>query len=92
MSTQFDGPRQRGQEPETPLAQLPDWGLDIMRGLYGPDTIDAECARQRRTRTHLAGADSIETDDPVRPLSPLEAELVAADALGALVLRFLRRR
>ncbi|NDK87979.1 hypothetical protein GYA93_00050 [Gordonia desulfuricans] len=69
---------------EMQLADYPEWGLDIMRGLYGCDAVEAECARGRRRRpVHC---------EPVPPLSPLQAELEALDAVGELVVSFVRRR
>ncbi len=39
MGSLFDGDRQRRRSHELPLAEYPEWGLDILRGLYGPETI-----------------------------------------------------
>ncbi|MFT4043812.1 MAG: hypothetical protein QM673_11690 [Gordonia sp. (in: high G+C Gram-positive bacteria)] len=54
MGTQFDGDRQRGRNRELSLAEYPVWGLDIMRGLYGPETIDRALA-QSSERRHRSG-------------------------------------
>ncbi|WP_239582126.1 hypothetical protein RVF83_23270 [Gordonia rubripertincta] len=38
MSTRFDG-RRGSRHDDLPLAGLPGWGLEMMMGLYGPETI-----------------------------------------------------
>ncbi|MGC4933060.1 hypothetical protein ACLQ3C_05200 [Gordonia sp. DT30] len=92
MTTQFRGPRHRGRGEELSLADFPEWALDIMYGLYGPQTVDAERERQCRTRPVRTRYDVvIDGDDLDRPISQLEAELIAADALGTFLLRLLRR-
>ncbi|MFT4126840.1 MAG: hypothetical protein QM662_11490 [Gordonia sp. (in: high G+C Gram-positive bacteria)] len=86
MSTAFDGNR-GGAAGELSLSEFPEWGLAIMRGLYGSETIDAACARDAERR-HWARADDAE---PI-PLSPLQAELEAMDALADYLVRLVRRR
>ncbi|MEP9393340.1 hypothetical protein ABLE92_08270 [Gordonia sp. VNQ95] len=87
MGTYFRGVRQsRGAHMD--LHDFPEWGLDIMRGLYGPDTVAAECERGRaRTRPEPPPA-----DPPEPAITALEAELLAFDALGAFFMRLVRRR
>lgn len=49
MSTPFGGFRHRGRNRELPLAEYPEWGLDILRGLYGSETVDGVLAKQAST-------------------------------------------
>lgn len=49
MGTPFGGFRHRGRNRELPLAEYPEWGLDILRGLYGSDTVDSVLAEQAST-------------------------------------------
>ncbi|GAA1480826.1 hypothetical protein GCM10009624_12660 [Gordonia sinesedis] len=44
MSTPLRGARHRGRGDELPLSEFPAWGLEIMMGLYGPETIKQACA------------------------------------------------
>ncbi|MEE3852847.1 hypothetical protein VZC37_21085 [Gordonia sp. LSe1-13] len=63
MSAPFGGrQRRRGHEPT--LSELPAWGLEIMMGLYGPDTIERACAEEA-TRTPAVGSD-LADENPVR--------------------------
>lgn len=87
MSTGFDATGHRGRQRETPLSELPDWGLDIMRGLYGQHTIDEQWGREMSRRPVAPSPH----DEPP-PLSPLQAELEALDAIGSFLLRLVRRR
>lgn len=88
MSTPFEGVRRTGRCPEVALEDYPEWGLDVMRGLYGPATIDTACARRRARRRPMPPS----ADEEPRPLTALEAELVAVDALGTILMRLVRRR
>ncbi|MEE4021847.1 hypothetical protein V1Y59_02060 [Gordonia sp. PKS22-38] len=45
MNAPFGG-RQRRRAHEPTLSELPAWGLEIMMGLYGPDTIERACAEE----------------------------------------------
>ncbi|MFE0750508.1 hypothetical protein [Gordonia sp. NPDC058843] len=45
MTTRFDG-RRRSRHDDLPLAGLPAWGLEMMMGLYGPETIRRACAEE----------------------------------------------
>ncbi|WP_208617905.1 hypothetical protein [Gordonia lacunae] len=45
MTTRFDG-RRRSRHDDLPLAGLPAWGLEMMMGLYGPETIRRVCAEE----------------------------------------------
>lgn len=47
MSTHFGGFRHRGRNRELPLVEYPEWGLDILRGLYGSETVDSILAEQQ---------------------------------------------
>ena len=47
MSTHFGGFRHRGRNRELRLAEYPEWGLDILRGLYGSETVDSILAEQQ---------------------------------------------
>ncbi|MFW0792484.1 hypothetical protein AAFP30_01605 [Gordonia sp. CPCC 205515] len=46
MATPF-GDRQRRRNREMALSELPAWGLEIMMGLYGPDTVGRLCADEK---------------------------------------------
>lgn len=92
MSTKFDGRRHRGRVAELPLTEFPEWGIDIMRALYGPATIDSARRREaQRSSAPIGPLVPLDAANP-RPLSPLEAEIIAADALGTFVMRLIRRR
>lgn len=112
MGTPFEGDRQRRRSHEPPLSEFPGWGLDIMMGLYGPETIRAVCDRERprgRPSSRAAAIDLelVPIEAPTRsartcvertcaddlpahiaPLTPLTAQLAAADEL----VRFLERK
>ncbi|MCG7633826.1 hypothetical protein MHN80_16040 [Gordonia McavH-238-E] len=45
MTTRFDG-RRRSRHDDLPLAGLPAWGLEMMMGLYGPETIRRVCVEE----------------------------------------------
>ncbi|WP_193363201.1 hypothetical protein [Gordonia sp. KTR9] len=45
MTTRFDG-RRRSRHDDLPLTGLPAWGLEMMMGLYGPETIRRVCAEE----------------------------------------------
>ncbi|MFW0787231.1 hypothetical protein AAFP35_22265 [Gordonia sp. CPCC 206044] len=47
MNTPFGGHRQRGRNRELPLSEFPAWGLEVMMGLYGPETVQKACADER---------------------------------------------
>ena len=97
MSTVFEG----GRRQEVKLLDYPEWGLDIMRGLYGPHTIQVTVNRQGRSRAARnlwreeqdadLGAPTT-CDDQAPPLSPLQAELDALEAISDLIVRLIRRR
>ena len=45
MTTRFDG-RRRSRHDDQSLSGLPAWGLEMMMGLYGPETIRRACAEE----------------------------------------------
>ena len=47
MNSPFGGFRHRRRNRELPLAEYPEWGLDILRGLYGCETVDRIVAEQQ---------------------------------------------
>ena len=55
MSTHFGGFRHRGRNRELPLVEYPEWGLDILRGLYGSETVDSILAEQQLPGQQLSG-------------------------------------
>ncbi|NED59961.1 hypothetical protein G3I15_03360, partial [Streptomyces sp. SID10244] len=46
MNTPFTGARQRGRHDELPLSEFPAWGLEIMMGLYGPETVQSAAQQE----------------------------------------------
>lgn len=59
MSTPF---RLGGTDPgagDVPLSEYPEWALDVLRGLYGADAVDAEAQREERRATVPAQTDEV---------------------------------
>lgn len=95
MSTRFDGSRRSIDDP--PLSTYPGWALEMMMGLYGPETIKKACedevTRGVEIRPDTYAADRQEdrregsevVDYP--PFTQFDAELEAMNAL----LRYLGR-
>ncbi|MGC5256481.1 hypothetical protein ACPXCG_09010 [Gordonia sp. DT218] len=104
MNTPFTGARQRGRHDELPLAEFPAWGLEIMMGLYGPDTVQ-NAAQQEQVGADTSGpppsrdhhvapevvAEASPTSPTVQPLSPLVLQLEAVNELVRYVERRIKR-
>lgn len=100
MSTLF-GDGRIGARRDIPLCEYPAWALEIMMGLYGPDTIRAahrECAEQQ---AHTVEPTEHEPEPvfggPVPSmatpqLSPYGVQLEAVNELTRFIERKLRRR
>ncbi|AZG48652.1 hypothetical protein [Gordonia insulae] len=64
MNTPFGGARQRGRNREPQLSEFPAWGLEIMMGLYGPDTIEKACDQQKARALAPGEPEGHPTDRP----------------------------
>ncbi|MDY6808412.1 MAG: hypothetical protein SW127_05270 [Actinomycetota bacterium] len=56
MTALFGG-RQRRRDHEPTLSELPAWGLEIMMGLYGPETIQRERAQEEVSGIRVSDPD-----------------------------------
>ena len=92
MSKHFGGFRHRGRARELPLAEYPEWGLDILRGLYGSETVDSILAEQHLTGprasvddlAHLDNASSTRRVGAERGVEPAgDASVKATSRHGA---------
>ncbi|MFI8774481.1 hypothetical protein ACIGKQ_20290 [Gordonia sp. NPDC062954] len=79
MTALFGG-RQRRRDHEPALAELPAWGLEIMMALYGPETIQRECAREEvsheRVRPQRARRDQSRVSMPERREPAIDGQCV----------------
>ncbi|GAC66514.1 hypothetical protein [Gordonia soli] len=66
MSTPV-GDRRRGRNREAALHEFPAWGLEIMMGLYGPETIRDACADGARNAAESAPTDALPGAGPLTP-------------------------
>jgi hypothetical protein len=69
MTTRFDG-RRRSRHDDLSLSGLPAWGLEMMMGLYGPETIRRACAEE----TELGITSRVERVAPAAGCAPSSAE------------------
>ncbi len=69
MTTRFDG-RRRSRHDDQSLSGLPAWGLEMMMGLYGPETIRRACAEE----TELGITARTERVAPAAGCAPSSAE------------------
>ncbi|GAA3695303.1 hypothetical protein [Gordonia hankookensis] len=104
MNTPFTGARQRGRHDELPLSEFPAWGLEIMMGLYGPETVQSAAQQEpagaappsppplhdRRVAPEATGEAS-PTSPTVAPMSPLVLQLEAVNELVRYVERRIKR-
>ncbi|WAC56234.1 hypothetical protein [Gordonia sp. SL306] len=102
MNTPFTGARQRGRHDELPLSEFPAWGLEIMMGLYGPETVQsaaqqepAGAALPEPPPSHDQRVAPEETGEAgptsPAPLSPLVLQLEAVNELVRYVERRIKR-
>ncbi|MYR04883.1 hypothetical protein GTV32_00375 [Gordonia sp. SID5947] len=101
MNTPFTGARHRGRH-ELPLSEFPAWGLEIMMGLYGPETVQHAAQqdppspgvspRPADDLAELAPEETAPTSPCVQqPLSPLVLQLEAVNELVRYVERRIKR-
>ena len=103
MTALFGG-RQRRRDHEPTLSELPAWGLEIMMGLYGPETIQRECAQEDAPevrasvgrapgdRPQVRAVDErSDAATPPPPMSPIVVELEAMNELVKYLERKLKR-
>lgn len=96
MSTAFGGRpthrHDRTRDENLPLSELPEWGLDIMAGLYGTETIRvARSEQRRRTSAAACGAHAREIPPEIGEVAPLMLELQAVTEFGRMIERTFRR-
>ncbi|WP_439029546.1 hypothetical protein [Gordonia terrae] len=92
MTTRFDGRRSR--HDDLPLAALPAWGLEMMMGLYGPETIRQACADEAELGVVAPPPQAPEPcrrDATPETFNQVDAELEAINSLLRYLGRKLRR-
>ncbi|WP_244970732.1 hypothetical protein [Gordonia jinghuaiqii] len=89
MTTRFDGHR-GSRHDDLPLSALPAWGLEMMMGLYGPETIRRACAEEADLGVTATGDEL--ADDIVPGFNQVDVELEAINSLIRFLGRKLRRR
>lgn len=79
MSTRFDG-RRRSRHDDLPLAGLPGWGLEMIMGLYGPETIRRALTEEAEQGIAPVPWDGQRADEsPIRPFDAPEVEMCGRD-------------
>ncbi|MDS1114355.1 hypothetical protein RD149_11320 [Gordonia westfalica] len=79
MSTRFDG-RHGSRHDDPPLAGLPGWGLEMMMGLYGPETIRRALEEEAERGVEPVSWYRERADEsPHRPLDASDVEMCGRD-------------